>query len=89
MSGMPGKKWMHTFELYGDDIRELGRRFGDMRRRRGLTQRDLAREICGVQNRVSDLELGKSDPRLSTLIRFADGLGCELEIKLVPRDKSL
>jgi transcriptional regulator with XRE-family HTH domain len=84
---MPGAKWIHPFELYGDDIRELGRRFGDMRRRKGVTQRELAAAMCAVQNRVSDLELGKSDPRLSTLIRFADGLNCDLKVQLVPREE--
>lgn len=82
---MPGKHWIRTFEIYGDDIRELGRRFGDARRRKGMTQRGLAAEMCATQGRVCDVELGKGDPRLSTLIRYADGLGCDLKVELVPR----
>lgn len=85
MSGQPGSKWIHTFELYGDDIRELGRRFGDQRRKAGVTQRALAAEMCTVQNRVSDLETGKNDPRLSSLIRYLDALGLELVISFRPR----
>ena len=82
---MPGAKWIHTFELYGDDIRELGRRAGDLRRKAGVTQRALAAEMCAAQNRVSDLELGKNDPRLSTLIRYADGLGYRVRITFEER----
>lgn len=82
---MPGEKWVRTYWLYGDDIRELGRRFGDLRRRKGVTQRELAAEMCATQNRVSDLELGKSDPRLSTLIRYLDGLGYKIRIEFDPR----
>lgn len=85
MGAMPGKVWLRTFELYGDEIRELGRRFGDMRRRRGMSQRALAREMCATQARVCDVELGKGDPRLSTLIRYAEGVGCEFRWELVPR----
>ena len=84
-SKMPGMRWIHTFELYGDDIRDIGRRLADMRRKADITQRALADEMCCRQNRVSDLELGKSDPRLSSLIRYADALGLELRIEFRPR----
>lgn len=82
---MPGRKWIHTFELYGDDIREIGRRLGDLRRKAGITQRDLGDEMCCAQNRLSDLELGKADPRLSSLIRYADALGMDVKIEFRPR----
>lgn len=82
---MPGMRWIRTFELYGDDIREIGRRLGDLRRGRGITQRALAAEMCCAQNRVSDLELGKNDPRLSTLIRAADAMGLDVWVEFRPR----
>lgn len=82
---MPGPRWIRTFELYGDEIYELGRRLGDARRRSGLSQRALAAEMCCSQNRVSDFELGKSDPRLSSIIRYAEALGFRVRIEFEPR----
>ena len=74
-----------TLELYGDDIRHIGMRYGDLRREQGLTQRDVAELACRTQSRVSDLETGHCDPRLSTMIRMAEALGYEFQVRLVQR----
>lgn len=73
-----------TKELYGDDIRNVGFMFADRRRSLNRTQLEVAEDICRSQSRVSDLEQGIADPRLSSLIMMADALGCDLSIRLVP-----
>ena len=65
---------------------ELVRELADARRREGLSQRDLARRLGIPQSHVSNIECGKTDLRLSSLIDFARAV--ELEVVLVHR-KSL
>ena len=53
--------------------------------RRGLTQVELAR-LCGTtQSAVARLERGTRPPRLDTLLRIANALDCELDVRLRPR----
>lgn len=75
-----------TLELYGEDIKWVGMRFADARRQRGMTQRDVAQRTCRSQSRVSDVERGNCDPRLSTLIRHAEAIGYTLQVRLVRRE---
>lgn len=49
---------------------------------RGLSQWDLGVEMGVLQSQVSLMERGDNDPRLSTLQRFAHGVG--LRVVLVP-----
>jgi transcriptional regulator with XRE-family HTH domain len=57
------------------------------RRRRGLTQAELA-ELCGTtQSAVARLERGTRPPRLDTLLRIANALDCELDVRLRPRTR--
>jgi transcriptional regulator with XRE-family HTH domain len=55
------------------------------RARRGLTQVELA-TLCGTtQSAVARLERGSRPPRLDTLLRIANALDCELDVRLRPR----
>ena len=55
------------------------------RARRGLTQAELA-ALCGTtQSAVARLERGARPPRLDTLLRVANALDCELDVRLRPR----
>ena len=64
---------------------QVGRRVAEERTRRSLSQRELA-ELCGTtQSAVARLEAGTRPPRLSTLLRIANALDCELELELRPR----
>lgn len=55
------------------------------RRARQLSQHALA-ELCGTtQSAVARLERGARPPRLDTLLRIANALDCELEVRLRPR----
>jgi transcriptional regulator with XRE-family HTH domain len=55
------------------------------RDRNGLTQRMFAEQTGTTQARVSKIENGETDPRISTIIEFARAL--DLELMLVPRQK--
>ena len=51
----------------------------------GLTQAQVAEKIGTTQSAVARMESGrgKHSPSLATLSRYAEALGCRLEVKLV------
>jgi DNA-binding XRE family transcriptional regulator len=58
------------------------------RSRFGLTQEAVAERMGTTKSAVSRLEgAGKHAPSLSTLKRYAQAVGCRLEIKLVPNSR--
>lgn len=61
----------------------------DARKRAGLTQEQVALRMGTTRSAISRLEgTRKHLPALTTLRRYADVLGCDLEISLVPRGQS-
>jgi len=55
------------------------------RSRSGLTQEAVAERMGTTKSAVSRLEgAGKHAPSLTTLKKYAQAVGCHLEIKLVP-----
>lgn len=55
------------------------------RARAGLTQDAVAAIMGTTKSAISRLEsAGKHAPSLSTLKRYADAVGCRLEVRLVP-----
>lgn len=55
------------------------------RTRAGLTQDVVAERMGTTKSAISRLEsAGKHTPSLSTLQRYAQAVGCELQVKLVP-----
>lgn len=52
------------------------------RSRLGLTQRSIAESMETSQSAISELEGGLTDPRLSTLQRYARALGAQLAVYL-------
>jgi DNA-binding XRE family transcriptional regulator len=57
------------------------------RTRAGLTQDAVAELMGTTKSAVSRLEsAGKHVPSLSSLKRYANAVGCELQVNLVPRD---
>lgn len=57
---------------------DFGKRVRHVRLQMVMSQRDLDRR-CHVGYRfISELELGKENPSLATVVRLADGLGCDL-----------
>ena len=52
--------------------------------RLGMTQQDLAERANTFQSRISKIESGEHDIRLSTLIGIAEALECQVSINLDP-----
>ena len=56
------------------------------RSRAGLTQEVVASRMGTTKSTVSRLEsAGKHAPSLTSLKKYAEAVGCEIEIKLVPQ----
>lgn len=55
------------------------------RKRAGMTQAALAERMGTTQSAVSELEGGETDPRLSTLQRYARAAGTELSVSVEGR----
>jgi DNA-binding XRE family transcriptional regulator len=74
-------------DAYGDleDEHRLVRELLAARVRAGLTQEDVAAFMGTTKSAVSRLEgAGKHSPSVSTLKKYADAVGCQVEIRLVP-----
>lgn len=55
------------------------------RARAGLTQDAVAERMGTTKSAISRLEsAGKHTPSLATLRRYAEAVGCDLQVKLVP-----
>jgi DNA-binding XRE family transcriptional regulator len=53
--------------------------------RAGLTQEQVAQSMGTTKSAVSRLEAaGKHSPSVTTLMKYARAVGCDVEIKLVP-----
>ncbi len=55
----------------------MGRNVREARKRRGLSQEDLAHEAGMKRSYLSDLERGRRNPTVRALGRLADALGVE------------
>ena len=63
------------FEAFAEDQDEVLAALVERRRRLGLSQTTVAARMGTSQSAVARLEAGGSDPRLSTLTRYAAALG--------------
>jgi len=55
------------------------------RARAGLTQDAVAEKMDTTKSAISRLEgAGKHSPSIGTLRRYAQAVGCELQVRLVP-----
>lgn len=59
------------------------------REQAGITQRELAERLGCTQPAISQAEAGGASLSISTLQRFADALGCDLQVGVVSRDVAL
>jgi transcriptional regulator with XRE-family HTH domain len=62
----------------------IGDIFRQTREDDNLGQRDIASKIGSAQARVSDLENGRTDAKISTIVRYAEFFGYDVEISFVP-----
>ena len=64
---------------------ELAHQMIKARARAGLTQDAVAERMGTTKSAISRLEsAGKHAPSLATLKRYAEAVGCELKVRLVP-----
>jgi transcriptional regulator with XRE-family HTH domain len=76
------------FEKLGDEFALLDQ-FLNARAAQGLTQAQVAEKIGTTQSAVARMESGsgKHSPSLATLSKYADALGCKLELRLVRKSR--
>lgn len=72
------------FDELGDEYALLDE-FLKARAEQGLTQAQVAEKIGTTQSAVARMESGrgKHSPSLATLSKYAEALGCKLEVRLV------
>lgn len=56
-------------------MKALGNRISSIRKRKYMTIEQLAAKMSISKGNLSDIENGKKDPRYSTLLAVAEGLG--------------
>lgn len=72
-------EWLLHKESFSNQIRSI-------RNILGMTQDQLARRASQNPRLIRRLEADKrADPQLSTLMKTAEGLGCELIIRFIPK----
>lgn len=59
---------------------EIIDRLIDERKKKGMTQKDLASAAALAQSAIARLESKKATPQLDTLLKVAHALGCDLEV---------
>jgi transcriptional regulator with XRE-family HTH domain len=77
------------FDKLSDEFSLLDE-FLKARTSQGLTQAQVAEKIGTTQSAVARMESGsgKHSPSLATLTKYADALGCKLEVRLVRRPRA-
>lgn len=60
----------------------------ERRKSANITQQVVAQAMDTTQSAISELEGGATDPRLSTLQRYARAIGCRLDLQLCNGDPS-
>ena len=66
---------------------QLADHVAERRRAMGLSQKQLADLTGTTQPAIARLEKGGRPPRIDTLLRIAEALGCDLQVRLVPRSE--
>jgi len=72
-----------------DATRKTGILLHPARERAGITQRELAGRLGCTPPAGSQAEVGYASLSVATLQRFADALGCDLQLVTVSRDLAL
>lgn len=67
----------------------FARRLQEARKNLGMTQSEVAKLTNIAQADISRIESGRANPTISTLARFAKGLGMEIDIRLIPQSQVL
>jgi transcriptional regulator with XRE-family HTH domain len=67
---------------------QIAGQVADRRRKRGLSQADLAALVGTTQSAIARLESGGRPPRIDTLLRIANALDADLSVELHDRAHS-
>lgn len=60
-------------------IIQLGKRIQEERKKKGLTQYKLAKEMFMEQSNLARIEDGKTNPTVKTLLKISQILDCEVK----------
>lgn len=66
-------------------VLSIGLELANQRKRKGLTQAEVARKIGTSAPQLSRTERRPENVNMRTLLRYAEAIGMDLEIKLVAR----
>jgi len=67
-------------------VLNIGLQLADQRRRKGLTQAQVARKIGTSTPQLSRTERRPENVNMRTLMRYAEAVGMDLDIRLVSRE---
>ena len=71
-----------SFEI---EKEKFGAFVAQLRKEKGLTQKELAEKTGIDQSDISKIETGNANPALSTLKRLADGMDMILRLEFIPK----
>lgn len=71
-------------ERHKDIYIVIGKNVRFYRMKANLTQKELADKFSGDRSKISDIENGKEDFMLSTLLDIAEGLNVDLKKLFIP-----
>lgn len=74
------------FNVAADDDK-VGEVYAQLRELAGLTKVDFAAQVGVSESTLRQLETGRSSPSLKTLKKYADALGYNVNVELVPKGK--
>lgn len=74
------------FSILSEDVHAVVVQLAEHRRAAGMSQTEIAARMRTSQSAVARLEAGQGDIRLSTLRRYADALGHQLQFGVRPGD---
>jgi len=70
--------------IISDHLEAYGKAIKQLRKFRQMTQQQLADEAGLRMPTISDIEAGKANFEINTLIRISAALKCEIEITFTP-----
>ena len=65
-----------------DTRRDVADQLRNVRKAQGMTQESLAERVGTKKSNISRLESGRYNPSLDFLVKVADGLGKQIQIKV-------
>lgn len=82
MVDLPKRSVFPGFADLDDAASDLGQMLARRRKWLYLSQSDVAEKMGTSQSAIARLEAGGTDVRVSTLVRYAEALGCTIAIEL-------